>query len=375
MKKLLNKIAKPFKVAWAAVVAFLATVWRFIVKYWSKLMESKPMRAVGKVLGYLPRKISERLTNAQRKSIWGIIFIIPLCIGFVYFFLIPFALTFRYSISYVAKFNEKGLSCINVGINNYIFIFKEYVMNSSYTKWQSYPFWRVLLSSGLDILTELPIILIFSLIMAVVLNSKFKGRTLVRAIFFMPVIFNSQAVTAAIANTSNSLNAAASASTNDLFAQMFNFSTFLQNAGIPYFLVSFIGSVSTKIYDIISYSGIQIIIFLTAIQGVPVHLYEAAKMEGATQYDMFWKITFPMVSPLMLTAGVYTVVDSFLRSNLLKLMNPYSTGGDVAFSLGLGGLTKDGIYSAMSILFILVSLAVLTIVLLALRRLVFYYDD
>ena len=82
-----------------------------------------------------------------------------------------------------------------------------------------------------------------------------------------------------------------------------------------------------------------------------------------------------MVSPLMLTAGVYTVVDSFMRSDLLKLMSKYSTGGDVSFTLGLGDLTKDGIYSAMSILFVLVSLAVLAIVLLALRRLVFYYDD
>ena len=82
-----------------------------------------------------------------------------------------------------------------------------------------------------------------------------------------------------------------------------------------------------------------------------------------------------MVSPLMLTAGVYTVVDSFLRSDLLRLMNPYSTGGDMSTVVGLGALTRDGIYSAMSILFVLVSLATLAIVLLALRKLVFYYDD
>lgn len=402
MKELLNKIAKPFKVAWAAVVAFLATVWRFIVKYWSKLMESKPMRAVGKVLGYLPSKISERLTNAQRKSIWGIIFIIPLCIGFVYFFLIPFALTFRYSISYVAKFNEKGLSCINVGINNYIFIFKEYVMNSSYTKWQSYPFWRVLLSSGLDILTELPIILIFSLIMAVVLNSKFKGRTLVRAIFFMPVIFNSQAIDIATSSRS-AMSAVIDANAQNIFDTMFSFKDFLLAANLPVKFVTILSDTSTKIYQIISYSGIQILIFLSAIQSVPKHLYEAAKMEGCTAYEMFWKITFPMVSPMLLTSAVYTIVDSYTRSVMVKQIQKYSytTEEKVTMGEGLTGkaldlynqlkygpgkeaswevgsydkLSKYGIGAGMSLFYAFMVLIIIGLVMLILSKVVFYYDE
>ena len=82
-----------------------------------------------------------------------------------------------------------------------------------------------------------------------------------------------------------------------------------------------------------------------------------------------------MVSPLMLTAGVYTVVDSFLRSELLTLMKKYSIAGDVAYTLGLGNLTNDGVYAAMSILFCLVSLAVVIIVILAIRKLVFYHDE
>ena len=116
-------------------------------------------------------------------------------------------------------------------------------------------------------------------------------------------------------------------------------------------------------------------IFLSGIQSVSKQLYEAAKIEGATQYEIFWKITFPMVSPLMLTAGVYTVVDSFLRSDLLKLMESYGSSGDVAFELGLGALTKDGVYAAMSVLFVLVSLAVVAIVFLVIKRMVFYYDE
>ena len=83
-----------------------------------------------------------------------------------------------------------------------------------------------------------------------------------------------------------------------------------------------------------------------------------------------------MVSPLMMTAGVYTVVDSFLRSELLTIMDKYAIAGNVEdYTYGLGSLTKDGVYAAMSILFCLVSLAVVVIVLLAIRKLVFYYDE
>ena len=336
-----------------------------ISNFFYKLRQTKFMKKLGEILSFLPNKIAKYIPHRKRKAIWGAIYVIPLVIGFVYFFLIPFVEMFVYSFSFVTIGDNNGLEQYGVGFKNYIYIFTE---DPNFTEHFS--------KAVLSMLTDIPTILIFSLLMAVILNSKFKGRALVRSIFFVPVIFNSQAITTALANTSNSLNAAASASTNDLFAQMFNFSTFLQNAGIPYFLVSFIGSVSTKIYDIISYSGIQIIIFLTAIQGVPVHLYEAAKMEGATQYDMFWKITFPMVSPMMLTCAVYTVVDAFLRSPILTSIQAWYIKGTGTYgSKTLGTLSNYGINAAMSVVFCLMSILIVAIVLGILSRLVFYYDD
>ena len=121
--------------------------------------------------------------------------------------------------------------------------------------------------------------------------------------------------------------------------------------------------------------NLKYLIFLSAIQSVPRHLYEAAKMEGATQYEIFWKITFPMVSPLMLTAGVYTVVDSFLRSDLLSKMRSYESPGTLSYTLGLGNLTNDGVYAAMSMLFVLLSVFSLVIVFVVVSRMVFYYDE
>lgn len=398
----MSKIKDFFKMIGAAIISFLATVFRYIGKGLSWFFHLKPFVVVGRVISVPFKWLDSRLTNPQRKAIWGIIFIIPLLIGFIYFFLIPFILTFNYSISYVAKFNSQpGLTTIYVGINNYIYIFKEYIMNGSYTGWSDYPFWRVLLSSGLDILTDLPIILIFSLIMAVVLNSKFKGRTLVRAIFFMPVIFNSQAIDIATAARS-SMSAIIEANAKTVFDTMFSFKDFLLAANIPTRFVTFLSNASTKIYDIISYSGIQILIFLSAIQSVPKHLYEAAKMEGCTAYEMFWKITFPMVSPMLLTSAVYTIVDSYTRSIMVKMINAYSytTEQKVTLGEGLTGkalelynlykypdapgswvtgeyakLTKYGIGAGMSLLYSLLVLVVIALVMLILSKVVFYYDE
>ena len=335
-----------------------------------KYRESEMHNKLDKVFGKVKRYFNTHFTYRRRQALWGVVFIIPLIIGFIYFFLFPFLTTIVFSFSNIYRttanqYTSRVYGAVTewVGFDNYKFVWS---VHSTFKE----TLWTVFKSTLINTL----MILIFSLLIAVVLNSKFRGRAFVRAVFFMPVIFNSQAVDAAT-SIGATLTDAMEKSGQDVFSAMFNFSDFLTEANVPATAVNFLTNAAKNIFDVISYSGVQILIFLSGIQSVSKQLYEAAKIEGATQYEIFWKITFPMVSPLMLTAGVYTVVDSFLRSDLLRLMNSYSTGGDVSFSLGLGSLTKDGIYSAMSILFVLVSLAVLTIVLLALRKLVFYYDD
>ena len=157
----------------------------------------------------------------------------------------------------------------------------------------------------------------------------------------------------------NTMNSA----TNDLFSQMFNFKDFLVDAKMPPILVNFLGTASDKIYDIISYSGIQILIFLSAIQSVPRHLYEAAKIEGATAYESFWKITLPMVSPQIITVVVYTIVDSFLRSGINKVIDYQYTQ---AFY---------GKHAAMSWIYVIASILILAIAVGILNKVVFYQDD
>lgn len=387
------KIKQFFNNILAVICNFFAMIGKYIQKGLNWLGNTKVMKSIGNVLMYLPRKLNDKLRNDQRKSMWGIIFVIPLLIGFIYFFFIPFILTFKYSLSYVDKFTgHAGLTSIWVGFSNYVYIFKE--LNITYN-YESLIFLEFLLEVLIELVTDLPIILIFSLIMAVVLNSKFTGRTFVRAVFFMPVIFNSQAIDLAIASQS-AMSDMIDSNTQTIFENMFSFEDFLLNANLPASIVTFLGDASNKIYDIISYSGIQILIFLSAIQSVPKHLYEAAKMEGATQYEMFWKITFPMVSPMLLTTAVYTIIDSYTRSPMISRLTKYTAPGTVKLQKVSGltdkalelynqysgqtltefnELSKYGIGAGMSLLYSLMVIVVIVIVLGILSKAVFYYDN
>lgn len=376
----MGKIKEFFKKIFSSVGTFFHFLKNTIQKFFLKLDETSVMKKIKYVLGYVPNLISSKLKNNTRKSIWGVIFIIPLCIGFVYFFLIPLIYNIAYSFAWV----ENGNTLFDLkflGLDNYIFIFKEAMYPDADGVSKSFLEWVV--TALIDLVTDIPIILIFSMIMAVVLNSNFKGRAAARAIFFIPVVFNSQAIDAAISAYSTLANIADN-STKDLFEQMFNFKDFLTSAKLPATFVNFLGTASDKIYDIISYSGVQILIFLSAIQSVPRHLYEAAKMEGATQYEMFWKITFPMITPMLLAATVYTVVDSFMRSPILGIMDKYKDGltevTDTTLGIGVEvdgiiKLTDYGINSAMSVMFTIVVALVMAIIVKILSKVVFYYDD
>lgn len=333
-------------------------------------MQTKSMLFLKKIFGFIPNLLANKISYRKRQALWGFAFVLPLIIGFIYFFLLPFLVTIIYSFSRVENLG------INSSTGQHIGIISEWIGfdNFTYILNEHSTFRQTLTDSFISTFFNVPMILIFSLIIAVVLNSKFKGRSFVRAVFFMPVIFNSQAVDAAM-QTGAQLAAAMESATADIFAQMFNFQDFLINSSIPLNAVTFLGTTTDQIYDIISYSGVQILIFLAGIQSVPKHLYEAAKIEGATQYEIFWKITFPMVSPLMLTAGVYTVVDSLLRSPLIDMINVFATAGVRKLINGLGDVSYYGIHASMSLLFCISSIIIIAIWLFALSKLVFYYDE
>ena len=257
------------------------------------------------------------LTFRRKRAIIGLIFISPWFIGFCWFYLYSLIMSVMFSLSHISiAVGEAGYVSEWAGLHYYRYAFLEHGQ-----------FKQVLTQSLFYILVDVPLIIFFSLFIAILLNRKFRGRTLTRIIFFLPVLLNSQAITTAI-DTARSFmlggvspaspamtEAAGSAAGVNVSYYMDVFS----DIAIPPILMQYIMTAISQINYVITASGVQIIIFLAALQAVPGTLYEVSKIEGATAYETFWKVTLPIVSPLIITCVVYTVIDTFVNTDIVAL--------------------------------------------------------
>ncbi len=281
----------------------------------------------------------KKMTLLQKRKMTGLLFILPWFAGFLVFYVRSILLAGQFAFSELnMDAVNGGYSLTNAGWENFHYAFRVHGT-----------FKQILTTSVLDMLVDVPLITFFSLFMAILLNKKFKGRTIVRAIFFLPIILNSGAITAAMelsaqmmqggisSQAAEMLSSSASAGSTlaldiDFFIDMF------LNLGLPVTLIGYIITAVARINDIIAASGVQIIIFIAALQSIPGSMYEVAKIEGATGYETFWKITFPMVMPHIITNVVYTIVDSFTESGVVDLayktaFNEFNYGLSSVFSL------------------------------------------
>lgn len=323
-------------------------------------------------LKWVKSKTYDKLRYEQQKVCVSVLFLLPTILGFLIFFIYPLIMSFIYSLSTLEL--VQGGPIIHFGQaftqeaiqdKNYLVTdpsVKTIFFNYVYALRENADFPVQLLSTVKTTVVDTIVITIFSLLIAVMLNGDFKGRGIVRAIFFLPVIFNSEAVTSALESAS-SLSTLASQGGKNALSQLFNMQTFLISLKVPKTLVTFLDGITSTIYNTISYSGIQILIFLAAIQSVPKHLYEAAKIEGATKYESFWKITLPMVSPMIITVMVYTIVDSFLRSDINEVI-------DLQYKN-----SAYGRHAAMSWIYFGAAVLILVVMVGIVSRFVFYYDD
>jgi ABC-type sugar transport system permease subunit len=258
------------------------------------------------------RMTKKRLTMSQKKGIMGVVFVSPWILGFIFLFAVPMIQSFYFSINNL-KILPEGYTLQYEGLGNYIEALRVHPT-----------FNRILAEAVGNMLVNVPLIIIFSLFSATLLNQKFKGRTLARAIFFLPVIIASRAITTV--ETGDYLKTVASSMGADMGGMFnvlkgFQLEETLINSGMNAKLVGYLTGSVNRIYQIVSSSGVQILIFLSGLQSISPSIYEASHIEGATRYEDFWKITFPMMSPLILTNTIYSIIDSFTNNEMTSLLN------------------------------------------------------
>lgn len=245
--------------------------------------------------------MAKKLTYQKRKALWGYGFIGLWLVGTVIFFLIPLAQSLWWSFNKVTI--DTGKSTAEwVGLSNYF-----YALNTD-EKYLVY-----LKDTLIETLWKTPLILIFSLFTAVMLNQNFKGRTLARAVFFLPVIIASGPVYEIISGDMNRTGNMSAGQFSTLFSAdlVGELLQFLGIYGISEKMNTFISQTADNIFGIVWSSGIQILVFLGALQSIPKSAREVAMIEGADGWVYFWKVTFPYVSPFITANFIFTVIDTF----------------------------------------------------------------
>ena len=301
------------------------------------------------------KKQKNKLAGLQkRKAVAGYLFISPFIIGFLAFMVKPLLQSLHMSFSEVS-----------LGSGNFTLTFNK-LENLKYAFRVDPEYTRLLVEElGRMVVYSLAII-VFSFFVALILNQKFKGRALVRAIFFLPVILSSGVILGL--ETNNQLMATLAAQIEDTTSGVSitaALEEILRTSGVGVRAFEKVFEVIDNIYDVAIASGIQIIIFLSGLQTISSSMYEAADIEGCTKWESLWKITFPMISSMFLVNWIYTVVDFCMRSDNEVIKKIQSVMIDQM---------QYGRASAMSWVYFIVVLAFIGISSFLISKEVYYYD-
>ena len=296
-------------------------------------------------------------TMRARHARQGVMFILPFIIGFLVFMLTPMVESVIMSFSNVKLIPGQGYEKTFIAFRNYQNAmgvdpyFNQYLVEE-------------ISRMGVNAVATI----VMSFVIAVILNQNFKGRTLARAIFFLPVILSS-GVLAGIESQNEFYDMMAGMAEAVGKSSGVNISAALQDllsvSGIGSGVFDVLFDMIDAIYDIVMASGIQIIVFLSGLQAISPSLYEAADVEGCTAWEAFWKITFPMVSPLLLVNAIYTIIDFFMKNDnrVMERINE------------LWNRLEFGHVSAMNWIYFAVAMAFIGIATLIISRGVHYYED
>ena len=274
-----------------------------------------------------------RIGYETSQKINGLVFILPWLIGFIIFFLAPLKDTFLYSFNRVEVAPEGGMQLFFSGIQNYIELFTLEVSTTSQ------PIMRVFVDENIKVFTSLPLITIFSLFLAILANAKFPGRGVVRVIFFLPIVLGLDIVTQWMETSAG--RDMIEAVTGSLHSGNSTIRLLLTYTFLPEDIVLFLTQTMTGIFTLFTRTGVQTLIFLAGLQSISPSHYEVAKIEGANAFEIFWKITIPSISNIIVFVIIYTMLDLFRGSSI----------ADEVYSFAFAR-SKIGIGSALSAVYI-----------------------
>ena len=296
----------------------------------------------------------------KRKARAGWIFVLPFVIGFVLIYLPIVYDSIRYSFYTMTPKLGGGMELNFVGWANY----KQALLED--------PDYVSTLLKGLgNMVFDIPMILIFSLFMAVLLNQKMAGRAVFRAIFFMPVILSTgimesieaQNVLSDYMDDASGIEDGSGESTASEIVSSMDIEKMFQGMAVGEGLVTYVTTAINNIYNIVNRSGVQMLIFLAGLQSISPAIYESVQIDGATSWETFWKITFPMISPMILVNAVYTIIDSF------------TTDSNVVMSF-ISGVYQQAngnvVSSAMAWMYFLIVIGIIALVAAICSAFVFY---
>lgn len=290
-------------------------------------------------------KVIDREKRARRRNfLEGITFVGPYFIGSLVFFIAPLAFTFFISLgNYQLK--QGGNTFQFLGIKHY---YDAFTTNLEFTKNLS--------SILIDTFINTPLIVIFSLVLAIILNKKFIGKGLFRTIFFLPFLLGTGYVLTQLLNLGTVDSAMESARSVMLPPELMAY----LGSGLTNALMGFLSKITWVLWR----SGVQIVLILSGLQSINRSLYESARVDNASEWEIFWKITLPMITPILLLVLVYTIIDSFSdpQNIMLSLFNTLSfKHSPPNFSLA----------SALSIIYFSIVVIILGIIFKVTKRFVY----
>ena len=291
-------------------------------------------------------------TMPARRARVGTLFILPFIIGFIFCMISPLFMSLRMSLNEVKLKAGGGFELTWNQFNNY-----HYAL-------QTDPNYNQLLVEEIGRMAINTIAtLVMSFVIAVILNQKFKGRLICRIIFFLPVILSS-GVLPGIESSNEFYNMMSDIGNQVQNSAGINISQSLQDllnvSGVANDVFKVVFDMIDSIYDIVMASGIQIIVFLSGLQAISPSLYEAADVEGCSAWESFWKITFPMVSPLLLVNCIYTIIDFFMKNDnrVMERINTVMYGVQLNFGVASA---MSWIYFGVALAFIGISTIIITV--------------